>query len=31
MKDSYEGKSAESPELIITLSTWGGDVEVTRK
>jgi len=31
MKDSYDGKSADSPELIITLSTWGGDVEVTRK
>ena len=31
MKDSYEGKSADSPELIITLSTWAGDVEVTRK
>jgi lia operon protein LiaF len=31
MKDSYEGKSSDSPELIITLSTWGGDVEVTRK
>ena len=31
MKDSYEGKSADSPELIISLSTWGGDVEVNRK
>lgn len=31
MKDSYEGKSADSPELIITLATWAGDVEVTRK
>jgi len=31
MKDSYDGKLADSPELIITLSTWGGDVEVTRK
>lgn len=31
MKDSYEGKSADSPELIITLATWVGDIEVTRK
>lgn len=31
MKDSYEGKTDDSPELIITLSTWGGDVEVNRK
>lgn len=31
MQDSYEGKSEESAELIITLSTWVGDIEVTRK
>lgn len=31
MKDSYEGKSGDTAELIITLSTWVGDIEVTRK
>lgn len=31
MKDGYENQSDNSPELIITLSTWAGDVEVTRK
>ncbi|CAM3237189.1 cell wall-active antibiotics response protein LiaF [Filibacter tadaridae] len=31
MKDSYEGKTDDSAELIITLSTWVGDIEVTRK
>lgn len=31
MKDGYEEKSSNSSELIITLSTWAGDVEVIRK
>lgn len=31
MKDSYEGKREDSAELIITLSTWIGDIEVNRK
>ncbi|KXH83815.1 cell wall-active antibiotics response protein LiaF [Sporosarcina sp. HYO08] len=31
MKDSYESKSDDSPEIIITLATWAGDVEVIRK
>lgn len=31
MKDSYEGKSDNGAELIITLSTWFGDIEVIRK
>lgn len=31
MKDGYEASSNNSAELIITISTWGGDVEVTRK
>lgn len=31
MKDSYEGVQKDNAELIITLSTWAGDVEVTRK
>jgi len=31
MKDSYEGKRDNDAELIISLSTWLGDIEVTRK
>ena len=31
MKDSYEGVQKDGAELIITLSTWAGDVEVIRK
>ncbi len=31
MKDSYEGKQDDSAELIITIATWIGDIEVTRK
>lgn len=31
MQDGYSGQSSNSSELIITLSTWAGDVEVTRK
>ncbi|MFS0577441.1 cell wall-active antibiotics response protein LiaF [Sporosarcina sp. 179-K 3D1 HS] len=31
MKDSYEGKRDDDAELIITLSTWIGDIEVNRK
>ena len=31
MKDGYTEQSSNGPELIITLSTWAGDVEVTRK
>lgn len=31
MKDGYIEPSSNGPELIITLSTWAGDVEVTRK
>ena len=31
MKDGYTEQSSNSSELIITLSTWAGDVEVTRK
>jgi lia operon protein LiaF len=31
MKDSYETQLSDTTELIITLSTWFGDVEVTRK
>ena len=31
MKDGYESSSNKSAELIITLSTWVGDIEVTRK
>lgn len=31
MKDGYGNQANNSPELIITLSTWAGDVEVTRK
>ncbi|MBE1555276.1 cell wall-active antibiotics response protein LiaF [Sporosarcina limicola] len=31
MKDSYEGQQVGHAELIITLSTWFGDIEVTRK
>lgn len=31
MKDGYEYRSDDKAELIITLSTWFGDVEVTRK
>ena len=31
MKDGYAEQSSSSSELIITLSTWAGDVEVIRK
>ena len=31
MKDGYSESTNNGPELIITLSTWAGDVEVTRK
>lgn len=31
MKDGYSEQPSNSPQLIITLSTWAGDVEVTRK
>lgn len=31
MKDGYENDSSDHTELIITLSTWIGDVEVIRK
>ncbi|MEK3936117.1 cell wall-active antibiotics response protein LiaF [Sporosarcina sp. FSL W7-1349] len=31
MQDSYEGKRDDDAELIITLSTWIGDIEVNRK
>ncbi|MHA6260477.1 cell wall-active antibiotics response protein LiaF [Sporosarcina sp. CAU 1771] len=31
MKDGYSEASNDSVELIITLSTWIGDIEVTRK
>lgn len=31
MKDGYSGQSSNSSELIITLSTWAGDIEVIRK
>lgn len=31
MKDGYEAPSNDGAELIITLSTWAGDIEVTRK
>lgn len=31
MKDGYAGHSDNKAELIITLSTWAGDIEVTRK
>ncbi len=31
MKDGYPAETGDKSELIITLSTWAGDVEVTRK
>lgn len=31
MKDSYEHQTEYSPELIITIATWAGDVEVIRQ
>lgn len=31
MKDGYVEQSSSSSELVITLSTWAGDVEVIRK
>ncbi|HLR10629.1 MAG TPA: cell wall-active antibiotics response protein LiaF [Sporosarcina sp.] len=31
MKDSYEHQTEHSPELIITIATWAGDIEVIRK
>lgn len=31
MKDGYTEQTNNSSELIITISTWAGDVEVTRK
>lgn len=31
MKDGYHDDLANSPELIITIATWAGDVEVVRK
>ena len=31
MKDGYPESIDNGSELIITLSTWAGDVEVTRK
>lgn len=31
MKDGYPVQSDQSPELIITIATWVGDVEVVRK
>lgn len=31
MKDSYEHQTVHSPELIITIATWAGDIEVIRK
>lgn len=31
MKDGYHDDLSNSPELIITIATWAGDVEVVRK
>lgn len=31
IKDSYEHQTEHSPELIITIATWAGDVEVIRQ
>ncbi|AOV08988.1 cell wall-active antibiotics response protein LiaF [Sporosarcina ureilytica] len=31
LKDGYQEKSGHGPELIITIATWAGDVEVVRK
>lgn len=31
IKDGYEAQSEHAPELIITIATWAGDVEVVRK
>lgn len=31
MKDGYSENTSSSTELIITISTWAGDIEVTRK